>query len=156
MTTSEFSQFVQHYQQPLVAMIYRFIGHWEQARDIAQESFLRFWKMQSRLNPEKSYYALLSKIAVNLSIDYLRKTPQRMVTAEIENELYPGMDDESTHLDDQEIRQCILHCARKLSPIQQSVFILRDMEGFTIEEIAQVLLVSRENVRVQLHYARKK
>jgi RNA polymerase sigma-70 factor (ECF subfamily) len=120
------------------------------SRDIVQESFARIWeKYASIKNDSRSFY-LLYRIAMNLSIDYLRTSKNE--TDDIDsnlNILYEAPKDSK------ELFEIILQCASQLKPKQKAAFILRDLEGFEFAEISDVLKTSVENIRSNLNLARK-
>ena len=150
MNEAQFAEAIKKYQSPLLTIIYNMVYSWETARDIAQDTFVKLWDFRNRLITGKPSFTLLYRIAINLSIDHLRKKkPDRLELIEtIPQELA------DTH-DSKELRQIILFCARQLKPKQQATFLLREIEGFSFEEIGSILDISLSNVSSHLHLARK-
>lgn len=150
MTTKDFNDAVQKYQRPLLSVIQKMVHSHEVARDMVQDSFIRFWKSYRETEFNKSVFSLLYRIAMNLAIDHLRKQNSTLVQSDeyIEDKGYiPG--------DNSELYQIILECAARLKPRQKAAFILRDIEGLDFNEISQILTLPVENIRSNLHLARK-
>ena len=151
MNSEQFTQFIARYQRPLLSAIYKMVSSREAARDIAQESFTRMWQKYKYINNAQTPFYVLYRIAINLSIDYLRKAKD--FTYEISNLISEGDD---WREDSEEFFQILLQCASELKPKQKAVFILRDIEGFDFDEISDILMTPVENLRSNLSLARKK
>jgi RNA polymerase sigma-70 factor (ECF subfamily) len=122
---------------------------WEVARDLAQESFLKLWKGRKNIIKSIPVFTLLYRIAINLSIDYLRK--KTIVNFEHLSEFNFN---NSPNINN-EFNTILADCCKKLNPKQRAVFNLRDMEGLTFEEISDILQTNIGNIRSNLHLARK-
>jgi RNA polymerase sigma-70 factor (ECF subfamily) len=150
MTHDQFNDLIIRYQKPIISGIHKMIYSWEVSRDLAQESFFKLWNMRNKIKRNKPVFTLLFRIAINLSIDHLRKGSNLS--------LQPFPEDirisDNQH-GDPEFRDILLTCCSKLNPRQRAVFNLRDLDGFTFEEISDILEISVGNVRSNLHLARK-
>lgn len=150
MNSEQFTQLIGQYQKPLLSVVYKMVHSWETSKDIVQESFVRLWeKYKSNKDEARSFY-LLYRIAMNLSIDYLRKSKNE--TNDIETKLNIIYESQK---DSKELFEIILLCASQLKPKQKAAFILRDIEGFNFIEISDVLKAPVENIRSNLNLARK-
>jgi len=126
------------------------INSWDTAHDLAQDAFVKLWHYRDRISEDKPIFTLLYKIAVNLAIDHQRKSKNRFV------ELHETFSSTSfENLDNREIYQLILAISDRLKPKQKAIFILRDIEGFSFEEIKSIMNMPIGNVRSNLHLARK-
>jgi len=150
MNSEQFTQFIGKYQRPLLSVIYKMVHSWEVAKDIAQEAFVRIWEKYESIKDESRSFYLLYRIAMNLSIDYLRKSKNE--TKDIESQLY--IINEAPK-DSKELFEIIIQCASQLKPKQKAAFLLRDIEGFDFAEISDVLKTPVENIRSNLNLARK-
>ena len=150
MNSEQFTQFIEHYQRPLLSVVYKMVHSWEPAKDIVQEAFVRIWEKYKSIKDEDRSFYLLYRIAMNLSIDYLRKSKNE--TDDIETKLNIIYE---APKDSKELFEIILQCASQLKPKQKAAFILRDIEGFDFSEISDVLKTSVENIRSNLSLARK-
>lgn len=148
MIENQFNLMVDRYSKPIFSIIYKMVNHKETAYDLTQDVFLKLWQHHDILNNTKSIFTLIYKIAMNLSIDYLRKKKPNFIEDEIMDLVQnPDEQDEMFHL--------IVQCSSKLKPKQKAVFLLRDIEGFSFEEIADTLKMSINNIQSNLHLARK-
>ena len=150
MTHDQFNDIVLQYQKPVLSCIYKMVYSWEVSRDLAQESFLKLWKMRNKIQKDKPTFTLLYRVAMNLSIDYLRRESNLSFLPLQEDYQFSNIQN-----GDPEFREMLLNCCSKLNPRQRAVFSLRDLEGLTFEEISEILEISVGNVRSNLHLARK-
>lgn len=151
MTETMFNDIINRYANLIHSLIGRMIGFRESTWDLAQDVFIRLWEKRDSIDSSRSVFTYLYKIAVNHSIDYLRKAKPLLLGDEI-NELFI----EERHEGSLELSDLIQKCLDYLKPKQKSVFILRDLEGLEFEEIAQVLGMPVQNIRSNLHLARKR
>jgi RNA polymerase sigma-70 factor (ECF subfamily) len=150
MTTEQFEDVIERYQATIISVIQKMVHSWDIACDLAQDSFVRLWNFRQKINPKQSIFTLMYKIAMNVSIDHLRK--QKPTSSDFDLI-------ESTPLDAtiecKELHEIIQRCMNMLKPKQKAAFILRDMEGLTFDEISNILNMSVSNVRSNLHLARR-
>jgi RNA polymerase sigma-70 factor (ECF subfamily) len=150
MDRDQFAEILEMYQSAIISVIHKMINSWETARDLAQDAFIRLWHYRDKISAEKPIFTLLYKIAVNLAIDHLRKSKNKYV------ELHESISSPSLEsLDNREIYQLILAVSDRLKPKQKAIFILRDIEGFSFEEIKKIMNMPIGNIRSNLHLARK-
>jgi len=150
MDEKRFSEIIEEYQQPILSVIQKMVVSWDNARDLCQDTFLKIWDYRHKINDEKPIFTLLYKIAINISIDYLRK--KRPETSRLDIEI-PISEIEGIGF--HEVYQLILDCSKRLQPKQKAVFILRDIEGFSFEEIKMIMNMPVSNIQSNLHLARK-
>ena len=150
MNQPEFEAFVKKYQHSIVRLIERITDDVVFSTDLAQDAFIKFYHKQKSVFSEKRSIAFLYRIAANLAVDHLRKKKPQSIDS-IENQFSIKQDG----IENSEIMENIRICSAKLKPRQRAVFILRDIEGFTIREVAEILKISEGNVRSNLHLARK-
>jgi RNA polymerase sigma-70 factor (ECF subfamily) len=150
MTAAELKQIMIKYQRPLLSVIQKMVHSHEIARDMLQEVYIRYWKSAQKGKITTPAFSLLYRIAMNLSIDHLRRekiSPFSNSDTDHDPGYVPG--------ESNELYQIILKCAAQLKPRQKAAFILRDMEGLNFQEISQILDISVENIRSNLCLARK-
>jgi RNA polymerase sigma factor (sigma-70 family) len=139
--------------------LYRFARRWmnsaEEAEDIVQDVFIRLWNRRERLGEYRSVEALAMVTTRNLCIDKLKV---RKLTTERIEDLRSEVEDVKTEerseisLLVQRIREIIPSL-----PLQQRIVIqLRDIEGYDFEEIAEIMDMNENAVRVNLSRARKR
>lgn len=141
----------------MTSLAFRMVGNREDARDIVQEAFVRYWKAAYSLEICEAAFGLLSRITMNLSIDHLRKRRWRSLFLPFESVGYELADGQHAdrNLNAGELRIRIEAFSHKLKPKQKACFVMRDMEDRPIEEIARIMGCSENNVKVNLCLARK-
>ena len=150
MDKDQFAEILDIYQSAVISVIHKMINSWETARDLAQDAFVKLWHYRDKVSMEKPVFTLLYKIAVNLAIDHLRKSKNRFV------ELHDSVSGTSIeNYDNKEVYQLVLELSDRLKPKQKAIFILRDIEGFSFEEIKKIMNMPIGNIRSNLHLARK-
>lgn len=151
MTEKAFDEIVDRYARPILFIIRKMIGRREEADDLVQNVFVKLWEYRSALDLSKPVFTLLYKMAMNQSIDYLRKMKTQTAEPEImEFITAPPLEE------NEELQEIISKCSDHLKPKQKAVFLLRDMEGFEFEEISEILQIPVANIRSNLHLARKR
>ena len=153
-----FEELVRSRQQKVFWTAFQVVGDEEDARDVAQQVFIRLWKALPRYKPRWRFDTWLYRITVNLAIDSYRRRQARPEVPDSEDREWadPRGDvepEDSIHR--QEVQKIFLRLARRLSGQQRAVFVLKEMNGLKNDEIAQVMGLSTSTVRNHLHQARK-
>ena len=147
-----FREFLNRYQYKVLNWAYRFLGDREEARDVAQETFLRLYRSAggSRLTGGLKPYVF--KIARNLCLDWERKKRPELLDD------LPDPIDEDTPLDllsRKEGLSVLAEAVRELPEKQRTAVLLRHMEGMSYAEIAEVMSISVSAVESLLVRGRK-
>jgi RNA polymerase sigma-70 factor (ECF subfamily) len=153
-----FDQLMTLHQQRVVTLAWRLLGTREDARDAAQEAFLRVYRHLRKYNPAQPFQAWLYRIVVNVCRD-LQRQRQRHVGVALEDEQVAALtsddDSEAAALAAQE-RVWLLRALATLSEKERAAIVLRDLEGLPTEEVAQLLGSSATTVRSQISAGRTK
>jgi RNA polymerase sigma-70 factor (ECF subfamily) len=156
--TAAFEYIIRRYETRVMTLAARLLGGREEARDVAQEVFLRAFKYLHRLDLRKPVEPWLIRITVNVCHDARRRTARRrctFVTAESLDPVDRSPDAFSGVARDEE-RQ-MLKCALDTLPEKQRLaIILRDVEGLSTGEVASILQSSETTVRSQVSRGRLK
>jgi len=137
------------------------VGNKEDARDLAQDAFLRVFRNLERFDFEHEFTTWLYRIVTNLAIDFLRKRrPAMSTTAEEEEEADLDLADPegpapSDAMEHMETAERVRACIERLAPHFRSVMILRELEGLPCQEIARIVGTTHVTVRWRLHRGRK-
>ena len=145
--TEAFSPLVRKYQEKIYNLIYRKVGDRETAQDLCQEVFLKAWQALPNFKGHSVFYSWLYQIAVNCSIDFLRKRDREIVFAC--EELPQNADDclpmlykqpsPCQILEREELGRIIRSAVHRLPSGQCHAFRLRYLEDLPIKEIASRL-----------------
>jgi len=161
-----YATLVERYGRQVYNIAYRLTGRDADAKDLAQEAFIRVFRAFRRIDPEAHLDSWLYRIVTNLYIDSLRRRPKVRLESldeplttlkggEVSKEVTdsaPGP--EAAVLDaqlDSEVQQALLG----LNPELRMIVVLSDVEGDSYEEIGAMLAIPVGTVKSRLHRARK-
>jgi RNA polymerase sigma-70 factor (ECF subfamily) len=162
--TAAFESLMIHSQKRVLALTWRILGNEADARDASQEVFLRVYKYLKHFRQDQDFFAWLYGITVNVCRDSLKMRQNHSnrfvplgqgaegVTCEIAAE---QADAESLVVQAQQ-RELIAKAIALLPFKERASIVLRDMEGCSTEEVAQIMKSSATTVRSQICSARKK
>ncbi|NLJ72082.1 MAG: RNA polymerase sigma factor [Syntrophomonadaceae bacterium] len=159
---SAFEELVNRYKGSVFSIIYRITGQYQEAEDISQEVFITVFQKLYQFDTNKKFAPWIHKIAVNTAISYIRRHKKYIVYSfdesymnEQNNLPKSTIIDPELALENKELYQDILNAINKLSVNYKVVIILRYQLELTNQEIADTLGISKENVEVRIHRARK-
>ena len=151
-----FSILVRLYKNQVAALAYKIVGDFDEAADITQDVFVKTNRNIWRYDEKKKFYTWLYRITVNASIDYMRK--HHRYHHESIDSVQEKADDKIELPDASykrgKIRQFIKEATETLSDKQKSAFILRDIDGCHIDDVANIMEMPEATVRWYLHRAR--
>jgi RNA polymerase sigma-70 factor (ECF subfamily) len=127
------------------------------ARDIVQQTFIRVFRYISTFDVSRQFYTWLYQIVVNLSIDAMRRRAARQTSPldETNDGLPSRLQGPQGLASRVELKERVRQYLDQLPEHYKAVLVLREIEGFTCEEIADILQVKNVTVRWRLHHARK-
>ena len=142
-----FRVLVERHSVKLFQLAYRMTGNEQDAEDVVQETFLRAYKRLDRFESRAGFGTWLHRIAVNCSLDLLRKRRRHDERREaVELDLAEPLSTPSSHApapDHQifhsEVKEKVEAVMEQLTPMERTAFVLRHFEGKSIEEIGGAL-----------------
>ena len=153
-----FTELMRRYQQRVYWTARRIVGTHEDADDVAQETFVKAYLGLGDFRGDASFFTWLYKIAVNLSLNALRK--KQVVTYLRESELISRFlarsEDPSEEVERKETQSRLDRAVAVLPEKQKAVFVLRFFDGLSYEEIADVMKTSVGGLKANYHHALKK
>ena len=129
-------------------------GNLEDAKDAAQQVFLRLHRSLHQLDANRHFASWLYRITVNVCRDMLRARRPVVPLEEAGDCAMPGETEEAMRRDDQ--MRLIYAALATLSEHERAVIVLRDLEGISTAEVARILQSSEGTVRSQISSARVK
>lgn len=160
-----FAVIVNRYRNPITNYLYRFLNDYEEAVDLAQETFVRVYFAIERYHTEYAFSTYIYRIATNLAISELRKRKRRTIlsltglfqtesddTTEFQPEDKKPLPDKN--LVDDEQGRVIAKAIATLPAKYRVPIILRDIEGKTYEEIASILELGLGTTKSRISRAR--
>jgi RNA polymerase sigma-70 factor (ECF subfamily) len=160
-----FEELVRKYQTRVVGLAYSVVRNADDALDVAQETFIKAHRNLKGFKGKSSFYTWIYRITVNMAIDRDRKRKRRPThsleaieerTTESAEPIFPD-ERESPHESaaDSEMESMVNEAIDALSARHREVVLLREIQGMSYEEIAEVVGCSVGTVMSRLHYARK-
>lgn len=153
-----FAALVARYQKRAFWIAFHVVGRVEDARDVAQESFVRLFRSLASYDFARSFYTWFYRIVMNLAIDTLRKL--RSSRAGSLDDVVGGLPDGrevtgDVPLERTEQNGMVWTVLDKLDAKFRAVLVLRDIHGLSCREIAPVLRVTHATARWRLHRGRQ-
>lgn len=160
-----FGRLVDRHRDRVYGVAFRIVGNADDAMDIAQEAFVKAWRSLPRFRGGSAFFTWIYRITTNLALDHVRRS--RVHTVEYDDamlaETLPGLSPAPSsnpsprrETMQAETRQAIEEALAQLTPEHRAVVVLREMEGRSYQEIAQILGCRIGTVMSRLHYARRR
>lgn len=148
MTEREFNACVDAHADGVYRFILKNLGHVEDARDIVQSAFEKMWNNRRSVVNEtaKSY---LFTVAYHQMIDHIRKSKRVQFSEMLPEDIRisgPVQSGAKKELD---------KALEQLAPLQRSLVLLKDYEGYSYKEIGEITALNESQVKVYLHRARQ-
>jgi RNA polymerase sigma-70 factor (ECF subfamily) len=152
---SAFEQIVVQHERRVLTLAWRLLGTMEDAQDAAQEVFLRAFKYLPRFDTRRKFEPWLVRIAVNTCRELGRKKNRHQAVM-IKPEELPAPGDPHSEFSAEEDRRILYAAVRELPEKEKAALILRDIDGFSTADVAEILQSSESTVRSQVSSARVK
>jgi RNA polymerase sigma-70 factor (ECF subfamily) len=165
---SSFSELVKRYQEKIWLLAYQWAGNKEDARDIAQNSFVKAFRSIKRYKPnikaesgKGRFLTWLYRITINTAIDYQRHKKRRpqvsfedyMTGSSQTKAPLQFTSNPAKEVLNKELEEKINEAVNTLPPRQKEVFVLRNFHGLSMKKIGDILQCSEGTVKVNLYYA---
>jgi RNA polymerase sigma-70 factor (ECF subfamily) len=162
-----FEQLLDRYEDKIFRLAYRFVRNETEAKEVLQDTFLSIWRKLDTFKGDSQFGSWLYRVAANTALMRLRAqrrhpevSTEELPAGYLDNfgSLPPTGDNWAKRPDDElhsdELRRHIQSAADALPEIYRTVFLLRDVEGMSTEETAEILDISVPTVKTRLHRAR--
>jgi len=164
---SAYRELLARYERPVFSLVYRMVRQRTTAEDLAQEAFIRAFGAIESYNPSYKFSSWLFKIANNHTIDWLRK--KKLDTVSIDGsphatgqeevartrwDLEAGGEQPDDYVENRELGGQIEEAIAQLRPDYRTVVVLRHVEGYSYDEIAETMELPLGTVKTYLHRAR--
>ena len=153
-----FEQLSSTYADRLFMLLLRLLGDRGEAEDVAQEVMLRAWRAIATFRGKSSYFTWLYRIAVNEANRALQRRARRPATVPIgpDELLLPasGLDDPALRAENRELRAALVRALYDLPPDLRTAVVLRDVEGLSTQDAAEIAGVGQAAFKSRLHQAR--
>ena len=150
--------FVQHHQQLVFSFLYRLLGHQSVVEDLAQEVFVRSLRALPRfdiLGPARVSTWLLT-IASRLALDERRRTPRKSMSLALEPPSVADNNGPEEQHQRRELGRALTNAVYTLGHEQREAFILAEIHGLSMEELADITCVPLGTAKARLSRARER
>jgi RNA polymerase sigma-70 factor, ECF subfamily len=153
-----FNQLVLRWERPIYALAYRVIGREEEARDVAQETFLRAFRALGGFKGQAKFSSWLYRITLNLCRDWIRRerrtpivqAPEGVDLVELAGEAV-GTESIDELVSRKELGRVVARAMALLPDEQRTAIILKEYHGLTFQEIADLLDCPLSTVKTRLY-----
>jgi RNA polymerase sigma-70 factor (ECF subfamily) len=164
---SAFAEIVLTYQKKVFNIAYRMLGNREEAKEMSQEVFLSVLESIKDLREEVKFESWLTQITLNHCRNrwkYLKRRhyfktdslndPIETEDGEMERPVYDPSGNPETLFEKKMIRQFVQRGLLKLKEDQREIIVLRDLQGYSYEEIGRLFSLPEGTIKSRLHRAR--
>ena len=152
-----FEELVRRHADHLYAVVVRFVADGGEAEEVTQEAFLRAWRSIGRFEGRSRFFTWLYRIGINEAKRRAARRPPATVVS-LDDEPIPEAPDWSeapeTRLRQHDLRRVLEEAIRALPIEYRAPLVLRDVEGLTTEEAAEVMDLGEAAFKSRLHRAR--
>ena len=162
-----FAEIVLHRQKKVFNIAYRMLGNSEEAKDLAQEVFISVYESIKDLKEEIKFDAWLTQITLNHCRNrwkYLKRRqyfnsdslddPIETEDGSVPRAIYDPSDNPEVLLEKKMVQQLIQRGLLKLKEDQRELLVLRDLQGYSYEEMGETLGLPEGTIKSRLHRAR--
>ena len=159
-----FDLLVKKYQHKIIALIGRYVNDHHEQQDVAQEAFIKAYRALSNFRAESAFYTWMYRIAINTAKNHLVSRGRRPPGTDVDVEdaenfsLVASMrdnDSPESNLMRDELEECIFSTIDRLADDLKTAISLREFEGLSYEEIAEVMQCPVGTVRSRIFRARE-
>ena len=153
---SAFRVLVQRYESQVASTVIGMLGHCPEADDVGQDTFIRFYNALTNFRGDSQVSTYLTRIAINLSLNELKRRNRRFSIFVNQDENSPKIADDSHQSEAASSKELIDIALERLEPKFKSVVVLRLIDGYSTEETAKILNLPLGTVLSRLSRAQLK
>ncbi len=160
-----FEDLISGYEKKVFNIVYRIVGDYNDAQDVSQEVFIKAFRAIGNFRGKSSFYTWLYRIAVNECMDAMKarkKTTALSINAPVGDEdsgIAREIKDDGESLEEKvernELRSIIEKALNRMPYEHRIMIVLRDVQGFSYEEIAAMLKCPAGTVKSRINRARR-
>ena len=149
-TSDKYEELYKEYYSIVSKVAYSYTRNIEDSQDIAQEVFIKLYRAHRVFNDDDHLTKWLIRVTINKSIDLLRQKKREII---VDTEYVNNLQDKEEH---DEKSLVMYDAVGSLKDIYKTVIILHYYDDYSIKDIASILKISENNVKVRLNRAREK
>ena len=148
MTVADYNDSVDKYSDNLYRFVLKNIKDIDKAKDIVQDTYLKFWEKRDSVNQRK-VKSYLFTTAYHTLIDVVRREKKQGSFEDVKEDKY------STQSEYSDLQEILHEAIEQLPEDQKAVILLRDYEGYAYDEIAEITGMTESKVKVYIFRGRK-
>jgi len=153
---NSFREIVVRYESLVASTVINMVGRGQEAEDIGQETFIRFYKNMKNFRGDAKLGTYLTRIAINLSLNELKRRKKRRFLFKEHSPEFENIPDHSPGYKQTEQQQLVIDALQKIDEDSRKVIVLRLIDGFSIKETAQILEMTESAVMSRLFRAQQR
>ena len=156
--TDSFEVLVRRHQKAIFNLVYRLLGNYDEAAEVAQEVFLSAFKSIHQFRGEANFSTWLYRIGLNHASTRrksLNNTQQHHIPLDGTEVIADGAVDPAKNFEHKEIQQRVQQALNSLDPEDARIVLLRDLQDIPYEDVAEMLDIPVGTVKSRLHRARQ-
>lgn len=156
--TDSFEVLVRRHQKAIFNLIYRLLGNYDEAAEVAQEVFLSAFKSIHQFRGEANFSTWLYRIGLNHATTRrksLNISQHRHIPLDGTEVIADGAVDPAKNLEHKEIQRRVQQALNSLDPEDARIILLRDLQDVPYEDVAEMLDIPVGTVKSRLHRARR-
>lgn len=157
--TNVFSVLVDRYKEMIFTLALKMVKNREEAEEVSQDTFIKIYNSLNKFKGDSKFSTWIYKIAYNTCLDSLKKNKKEENTIlidEFSDYLVKTLDNALSALEDKERKQTIQNCLNLLSREENFLLTLYYFDDQNLDEIAKIMDINSNNVKVKLFRSRKK
>ena len=151
-----FEQLVNRYSEQLYWQVRRIVLLHEDADDVLQNVFLKAWSKLDSFHQESKISTWLYRIALNESLDFMRRKKAQMVSMDDDETTVGSMLLADDYFNGTEVEAMLQEAVAQLPDVQRTVFNMRYFDDMKYSEISEILQTSEGSLKASYHIAVKK
>ena len=151
-----FEQLVNQYSEQLYWQVRRIVLIHEDADDVLQNVFLKAWSKLDTFHQESKISTWLYRIALNESLDFMRKKKTQMVSSDDDEAMVGSTLMADDYFNGTEAEAMLQEAVAQLPDVQRTVFNMRYFDDMKYSEISEILQTSEGSLKASYHIAVKK
>lgn len=160
-----FEMLVREYEKNVYNLALRMVGNSEDAADMSQEAFIKAYNSLDSFRGDSKFSVWLYRIVSNVCLDFIRSRKRKQTVSlsveddngdDVELDIADDTQSPERLMDKQLTREAVRRGLDSLPPGQRQILLLREIQGLSYDEIAEVLNVEAGTVKSRIFRARKK
>lgn len=148
-----FEAIVGRYQQVLFNVALRMLGDYEEARDAAQNTFVKAYEKLGTYDPQRRFFSWIYRILMNECLNLRRRPAMHLLSEQIDEASAGGTAPDTVEA--AERKRDVKHAILSLPPDYREVIVLRHFASLSYEEMSEAIGVPAKTVKSRLHSARQ-